>query len=179
MREPMHRRHCLAAILLAVLLAAAPGAQTTEQTPVSSRPEGPARSEAKQDPVGQPVNIKLDLTISDQTGSGEPLKKVVTLLVADRAMGSIRSTGSVRAQGRVQINVDARPQILQSGAIRLALGLEYNPRMLGNDAGSEWSALNEQISVVVDAGKPLIVSQAADPASDRRITVEVRAAVMR
>jgi hypothetical protein len=125
------------------------------------------------------VNIKLDVTITDQTGPGEPLKKVVTVVVADRGMGSIRSLGTVRTQGRVQINVDARPQILQSGAIRLTLGLEYNPRTLGNDAPTEWSSLNEQIVVVMAAGKPLVVSQAADPASERKISVEVLATVMK
>jgi hypothetical protein len=85
----------------------------------------------------------------------------------------------VRSQGRVQINVDARPQILQSGAIRLMLGLEYNPRTLGNDAPTEWSSLNEQLGVVLQPGKPLLVSQAADPASDRKITVELTATILK
>ena len=172
----MHRR-ALTATIVATLLIAAPHAQAPQQ----AKPEPPAaRSEQKPEPpLGQPVNIKLDLTITDQAGPGEPLKKVVTIVVADRGMGSIRSLGTVRSQGRVQINVDARPQILQSGVIRLSLGLEYNPRTLGNDAPAEWSSLNEQITVVVTAGKPLVVSQAADPASDRKISVEVLATVMK
>lgn len=172
----MHRKFLTAAIVAALLIVT-PHARAAQQT----KPEqSPARAEQKPEPPpGQPVNIKLDLTITDQTGPGDPLKKVVTMVVADRGMGSIRSLGSVRTQGRVQINVDARPHILQSGAIRLSLGLEYNPRTLGNDAPTEWSSLNEQITVVLAAGKPLIVSQAADPASDRKISVEVLAAVMK
>ena len=166
----------VAALLVVVPAAQAPAGNTQAQKP---DPQA-ARSESKPEPApGQPVNIKLDLTITDQTGPGEPLRKVVTMVVADRGMGSIRSTGSVRTQGRVQINVDARPQILQSGVIRLTLGLEYNPRTLGNDAPTEWSSLNEQISVVLQAGKPLVVSQAADPASDRKISVELVATVMK
>jgi hypothetical protein len=167
----------MTAAIVAALLIVTPHAPAAQET----KPEQPpARSEQKPEPPpGQPVNIKLDLTITDQTGPGDPLKKVVTMVVADRGMGSIRSLGSVRTQGRVQINVDARPHILQSGAIRLSLGLEYNPRTLGNDAPTEWSSLNEQITVVMAAGKPLIVSQAADPASDRRISVEVLATVMK
>jgi len=128
---------------------------------------------------GQPVNIKVDLAITDQTGSGDPLRKVVTMLVADREIGSIRSSGSVRNSRRVQINVDVRPQILQSGAVRVMLGLEYNPGTLGADAPTEWSSLNEQIGVVLQPGKPLLVSQAADPASDRKITVELTATVLK
>jgi hypothetical protein len=101
------------------------------------------------------------------------------MLVADREIGSIRSSGRVRNAGRVQLNVDVRPQILQSGAIRVMLGLEYNPGTLGNDAPTEWLSLNEQIGVVLQPGKPLLVSQAADPASDRKITVELTATLLR
>jgi hypothetical protein len=61
----------------------------------------------------------------------------------------------------------------------LILGLEYNPRTLGSDAPTEWSSLNEQIGVVLEPGKPLIVSQAADPASERKISVQVRATPMK
>ena len=177
----MQRRTAAIATLLTVIAIGVPHAEqaargTQNQKPVE-QPE--TKQGAVESPPGQPVNIKLDLTITDQTGPGEPLKKVVTMVVADRGTGSIRSVGSVRSQGRVQINVDARPLIRQSGANRLMLGLEYNPRTLGNDAPTEWSSLNEQIQVVVEAGKLLIVSQAADPASDRTITVDVRATVMK
>ena len=171
----MHTRHLLIATAVASLLVAGPAAQAPAQADPPQKSEQPR----PEPPLGQPVNIKLDFTITDQTGPGDPLRKVVTLVVADRHSGSIRSTGSVRSQGRVQINVDARPQILQSGAIRLTLGLEYNPRTLGNDSPTEWSSLNEQIGVVLQPGKPLVVSQAADPASDRKISVEVLAAVLK
>ena len=165
------------AILFAALVIAAPHAQdVVPATPDKQKPQTVPVDVAA---GGQPVNIKLDVTITDQTGPGEPIRKVVTLIVADRTNGSIRSTGSVRSQGRVQINVDARPQILQSGVIRLMMGLEYNPRTLGNDAPTEWSSLNEQLGVVLQPGKPLLVSQAADPASDRKITVELTATILK
>ena len=175
----MHSRHLALGTVLAAFMIAGTGAQTPEQKKPDQ--QAPVSADVKPEPrgSGQPVNVRLDLTITDQTGPGEPLKKVVTMVVADHNTGSIRSTGSVRTQGRVQINVDARPQILPSGAIRLSLGLEYNPRTLGNDAPTEWSSLNEQIGVVLQAGKPLVVSQAADPASDRKISVEVLATVMK
>ena len=175
MTAAMQTRHLLLATAIASLIVAAPIAQAPAQQEQPQKAEQPKPEPA----LGQPVNIKLDFTITDQTGPGDPLRKVVTLVVADRHSGSIRSTGSVRSQGRVQINVDARPQILQSGTIRLSLGLEYNPRTLGNDSPTEWSSLNEQLGVVLQAGKPLVVSQAADPASDRRISVEVLASILK
>ncbi len=170
----------LAGFALIALTIAGVGAQSAPQT--AERPKSPAVAGARvvpPEPPGQPTNIKLDLTITDQTGPGDPLRKVVTMVVADRRNGSIRSQGSVRTQGRVQINADVQPTILQSGAIRLRLGLEYNPRNMTTDAPTEWSSLNEQITVIVDPGKPLVISQAADPASDRKITVEIRAALLK
>jgi hypothetical protein len=168
----------LVAVLATTLTAAAPrGAAAQEaQKPRAAEQPVPVRAP---EPIGQPVNIKLDLTITDQIGGGEPMRKMVSMVVADRGNGSIRSTGSVRTQGRVQINMDARPQILQTGGIRLSLGLEYNPRTLGNDSPTEWSSLNEQIQTVLEPGKSLVISQAADPASDRKIMVEVRATIMK
>ena len=164
-------------VTLAVLctLTAAAAAQQTP-APAQAKPSTAARAT---EAPGQPVNIRLDFAIADQTGASDPVKKVVTLMVADHGSGSIRSMGSVRAQGRVQINVDARPQILQSGRIRLTLGLEYNPRTLGADAPTEWSALNQQVAVVLDPGTPLVISQAADPASDRKITVQATATIVK
>ena len=175
----MRRTSSFVVFLLATTLTAAVpqriGAQETQKPKPSEQPVPPRAPE----PSGQPVNIKLDLTITDQIGTGEPIRKLVTMVVADRGRGSVRSTGSVRTQGRVQINMDAQPQILPSGGIRLSLGLEYNPRTLGNDSPTEWSSLTQQIQTVLEAGKPLVISQAADPASDRKIMVEVRATIMK
>lgn len=164
-------------LLAAALLAAAPyaGAQTATE-PVAPKAKPAERAAAT---PGQPTNVRIDLTITDQTGPGEPIKKVVTMLLADAAQGSIRSSGSVRGQGRVQINLDARANVLPSGHIRLSLGLEYNPRVTASDSPTESSSLNEQIAVLLEPGKPLVVSQAADPASDRKISVEVKATVLK
>jgi hypothetical protein len=174
--QKITQRQLAGIVLVSALAITTAGAQTPARNTPQKPPEQ-ATQRAPADPAGQPTNIKLDLTITDQTGPGEPAKKVVTMVVADRGNGSIRSVANVRAQ-RVQINVDAQPIILQNGAIRLRLGLEYNPRLTGTDA-PESSSLNEQITVILDAGKPMIVSQAADPSSDRKIMVEVRASLLK
>jgi hypothetical protein len=166
----------LIAVTLVVLCTFTGGAEAQETPAPAAKAQAARRPEP---PAAQPINIRLELAIADQSGTGEPLRKLMTMLVADRGRGSIRSTGSVRSQGRVQINVDAQPQILQDGDVRLALNLEYNPRTLGADSPTEWSALNQQIGVVLEPGRPMVVSQAADPASDRRITVEVTATILK
>jgi hypothetical protein len=176
MEKIMLRRFAGVALILA-LAAVAATAQT--QPPPPKPQEQPNPRPPLPDPAGQPTNIRLELSISDQAGPGESVKKTVTMLIADRGNGSIRSGGSIRGQGRVQINVDASPIILSNGAIRLRLALEYNPRSAQSDTATEAPSLHEQMMVILDAGKPLVLSQSADPGSDRRITVEVRATVLK
>ena len=175
--EKMKIERIAGAVLFVVLALASGSAQTPSQGGTQTKQE-PATRPAP-DPAGQSTNIRLDVTITDQTGPGDPMKKTITMVMMDRANGSIRSTGTVRNQGRVQINVDASPMLLPNGAIRVRLGLEYNPRTAATEGPTESSSLHEQITVVLDAGKPMVVSQAADPASDRKISVELRASLLK
>jgi hypothetical protein len=192
-------RHAFGTAIAFLLLGSAgfaqppqPRAQTpapAEKAPSAPSAPAPKPAEAPQ-PQGQPVNVKLDFTITDQLGTGEPAKRTVTLLVADRSGGSLRSSGN---NIRAVLNVDATPQILTNGNIKVQLGLEYNPRqppttrpVLKSDTGETvqmpgegGSTLNQRVAIILVPGKPLILSQAADPLSDRKITVEVRAEILK
>jgi hypothetical protein len=85
----------------------------------------------------------------------------------------------------VQINVDARPAILQKepNKVLVNFGLEYLPTGPRVSAQEElepgMTAWNERLSVILESGKPMIISQAADPTSDRKITVEITATILR
>jgi hypothetical protein len=151
------------------------GAQTPApaEKPPSGQNRTPAPAEAPV-PLGQPVNVKLDLTITDQLGPGDPAKKMVSLIVADRTVGSIRSTAN---NVRATLSVDANPQILSNGNVRVQLGVEYNPQK--GEGPPTGSGLNQRITLVLVPGKPVVLSQAADPLSDRKITVEVRADILK
>ena len=178
--QKINRRQLAGIGLGSVFAIVTASAQTPPQSAQTPKPAEQTTQRAAPEPPGQPTNIKLDLTITDQTGPGNPLKKVVTMVVADRGNGSIRSSGMMGPQGRrVQINLDAYPTILQSNQMRLRLSLEYNPGSVGSDGPTEWSSLNEQITLLLEPGKPMMISQAADPISDRKITVEVRATLLK
>jgi hypothetical protein len=172
---------------------ASPQKPAPAEKPASGQKPAPAEAPV---PLGQPVNIKLDLTITDQAGPGEPARKTITVIAADRSVGSIRTTGNSQLGGnRAIINVDATPQLLPNGNIRVMLGLEYNPRQPEERPGEQvktaggdvmnfgptpgGSGLNQRVTIILEPGKPLVFSQAADPISDRKISVEVRAAVLK
>ena len=178
----MQNRYIAITGILTLLALAAPAAQTpAAQTPAVQPPRTPEPA-SRPDPA-QPINIRVELTISEQTGQAAPAKKVVTLMTSDRQNGSIRSGGSVRSGERyrtVSINVDARPTLLRESSLRMDLTLEYQPQSTAAASAEPglWT-VTERVNVVLESGKPLLVSETFDPTSDRRVTVEVKATVVR
>ena len=165
------------------------------KAPAKATDVKPQPAPAKTPPAEQalPVNIKIEVNITDQTGATPGAKKIVTMIVADRQNNSIRSSASVPVKGagmpmppsyrNVTINVDARPTIIQKepNKIMLTFGLEYSPKSRSEPEEMEpgMASINERLGLILESGKPLIVSQAADPTSDRKITVEVTATILR
>jgi hypothetical protein len=124
------------------------------------------------------------------------VKKTVSVVAADRYRGSIRTIAAFTQLGDVPLNVDASPELLPNGKIRLSLTLVYNlPAPDAPGQQKEPTALpglppppgrslvstniQENLVFLLDEGKPVIVAQSADPISDRVVTVEVRAATLR
>ena len=123
--------------------------------------------------------IKLEVTIVDQKGVVDPARKTYTMLMADGVRGGMRVAHDTGGQSTVPVSVQARPLTLPDGGIRVNLDLEYNPRTPGATAPVEWSSMSRQVQVVLEPGKPQVVTQAADPASDRRILIELRATIVK
>ena len=140
-------------------------------------------------PVRSRANVRVDLTISDQTGSGPVEKKQVTLIAAEESWGKIRTNAATKAQDitaggpvtPIRLNVDARPFLNSSGAIQLELTIDYNPLgpMIKDTAQLRPTEINQSMTIVLQSGKPMIVSQAADPVTDRKIIVEVVATILK
>jgi hypothetical protein len=152
------------------------------QKAANATPEKPA---AKPPAVpDSATNVKIDLTITDQAGPGEPARRSVSMLVADQRTGSVRSSGQVTTSGarfNATLNVDALPRIMRDGSILLDLTLEYTPKP-GNEnanSGEGRGSLNQRLSVKAESGKPTVISQASDPTSDRKMSVEVTATVVK
>jgi glucose/arabinose dehydrogenase len=195
-------KRLLAACIAIGLLTASLSAQ---QKPAAPRP-----AQAKPEPIPKPEptpkpepppspadvrqrNVSIEVTIADQAGSGEAVKKVVTMIVTDRRMGSVRSGGSVVATSNgaagasvtmverrdVTLNVDANPVVQGDGSVLLSLTLEYIPRPEGPENTGAEAKLNQRMTVTLESGKAMVISRAADPAGNRKINVEVTATVMK
>lgn len=190
---------CAVAVSGVALAAQAPTPAKPAQKPAPAKPVEvkPEAAPAKAPPAetALPVNIKMEVNITDQTGSGPAARKVVSMIVGDRQSTSIRSSASVPVKNayapagsppgyrNVTINVDARPAIVlkEPNKINVSFGLEYFPKPQGGAEEMEpgMATINERFTLILESGKALIVSQAADPASDRKITVEVTATILK
>jgi hypothetical protein len=131
------------------------------------------------------TNVQVELTLSDQVGTQAPEKKTVSMIVSSGNWGKIRSAGNVRPQNDapfvVDLNVDARPYVSVDGQIQLELTIVYSPPG-GADKDNlkpRPTGVNQSLTVVLQSGKPLLVSQAADPVSDRKVIVEVKATILK
>ncbi len=173
-------------------LAAAPDQQTPPPTKPGSKPPATiAPPDQAPPPPGPPrklrgrdLNLQIELTISDQLGTQAPEKKVVSMLVADGTFGRIRASADAVRTGvpgmvGTGLNVDARPTVLEGDRVLLELTIEYSPLREGSQVTQRPTVLNESLTVILPHGKPMLVSQAADPVTDRKISVEVRASVQK
>jgi hypothetical protein len=162
--------------------------QTPPPPPPSPRaPRAPATPAPPPSPPppqrkGQPINVRVEVVITDQRGNVAPIKKTVSLIVGDQQNGMIRSEAFVPgAGGAVPLHVDASPELLQDGKIRLRLNLAYDlPR--AEQAGERdpfKMSIRENLSFIIENGKPMLVTQSADPVGDRQVVVEVKATVLK
>jgi hypothetical protein len=169
-----------------------------DQATASGSPTAVREEPAKKDQARAPVekdgrfvrtltNVQIELTLTDQTGSGAPDKKTVSMIVSSGNWGRIRSSGNMFPPGEapfvVDLNVDARPFVSIDGPVQLDLTVVYAPALatgMPKEPGKMQPVkINQGLTVVLQSGKPLIVSQAADPVSDRKVVIEVKATVMK
>lgn len=170
---------------------APPAAPTPGVPPLAIQPPGPPAAPApppRRD--GQPVNVKVELTILDSRGGAAATRKTVSVVVADNMNGFIRSTSNYTLPGRVEsvpLNVDVEPQIIADNKLRLRLSVQYDlPNSLASAAGGGdgqgnlfTTQLRESLAIIVESGKSIVAAQSADPVGDRQVTIEVKATILR
>jgi hypothetical protein len=167
---------------------------TAQQKPEPKKTEPKTASASAEHPEsGQPVNMRLDLTITDDRGTGQPTSKTVSIMTADRYWGRIRTQGEIATSDSrrvpVILNVDARPTLVRDNRARVEITIEYRPALDGlavmptsntrPDSNELPPNVNEMLAVVLEDGKPLLISQSADPISARRVKIEAKLAILR
>lgn len=166
---------------------ATPAPRAATPTPTATPAVAPGEGRRS----GQAINVKVDVTITEQRGAAAPTKKTVTIVVADGMFGSIRSQSDVfQVANQMPLNIDASPSILlgtDSGKVRLTVNVQYDlPSPFETQAGSNpprgtvlKTQLHDSLVLVLESGKSVVAAQSVDPVGDRRVTVEVTATVLK
>ena len=165
---------------------AATGAQTAGG---SGQGRGPQTVVSVQGTGISMTNVRLELTITDQTGTGAPIKKVMTLLLAERGEGRVRSAGHVYQAATaghpdsgfkpVTLNADAVVVAAVEDRVRVRITVEYAPATPAAGEAPRATPLNQSVEVALTNGKPTIIVQSSDPVADRKVTLEATATIVR
>ena len=169
--------------------AAAPQAPPAPRSPQAPRPVRATTGEAPTpEPArrirGQLINLRLEFTVTDQIGTAPPVKKMITMNVADGESGRIRTNAEVfrknSAPTVVPLSVDASPEI-EGTRIRLRASLEY--QLLKDapepDLPAGKTSITQSVTAILNDGVSTILSQSADPLTDRKVTLEVKATIIK
>jgi hypothetical protein len=194
---------CALAVVIGQFTAPVTGsARTMQDQPNPEQPAPPAaqptakppqqRQEAHRPPALLGPNVRVEITITDQAGSNAPVKKTLSVIAADHTNGSVRSKVIVAVPGPegpevkhfryedLPLNVDVRPDIMENGLIKTQLVLNYETYNTARESGSAVrSVVTGNQTMMLENGKPLIVSQSADAATDRKVTLELKATILR
>jgi hypothetical protein len=122
----------------------------------------------------------VDLAITEDGGGGPAVKKSVSAVAADGFNASVREVAMAQAKDPVPLNLDAFPAILANGKVRLQCSIQYLSVQSRDSADTRARTdIKQNFVLILDSGKTQVVTQATDPVTDRRVTVEVTATILR
>lgn len=90
-------------------------------------------------------------------------------------------TSNIYTSGQPVLNVDVLAAAYQGGIVSVHMTFEVTPVSVAVSGGtpSRPPTLNESITVMLMDGKPTLISQSADPATDRKVTAELTATIIK
>ena len=150
--------------LMMIVLALCVGATAHAQQEAQPTPPQPAQR-------NDDINVRYEIRILEEGGPAPSTTKTVSMTATLLEVSAVRAQGS-----RNELNVVVTPTRLLDERVRTKIGIEYTPQ---SGQGAGLLNLRQTVNVWLESGTPMVVSQAADPLSDRRLTVEVTATVLK
>lgn len=152
-----------------------PGTQEPQKPPPPPPPPPPGDLISRQ-PEDTGPNVRVEVTLSERASGVAP--KTVMVTTSSGHWGRVRTQVRSRSGG-FPLNVDVKPWVLANGSILLELRVEYQQGNRVDDGSVRSSELNEMVTVRLQDGKPLAVTRSADADSDRSVSLEVKATVLK
>jgi hypothetical protein len=141
----------------------------------------------------------VEATIIESRGDQTIGQRVISATMVDGENASVRSMAFVPVrqtegdagkppnvvvsgqQSRAMLNMDARARLRTDAKVQVWLTVESGSG--GIDLGEAGKAIDasirQSVSVLLDPGTPVVVAQSADAVGNRRLTLEVKATVLK
>jgi hypothetical protein len=164
------------------LAAQTPAAPATQGRQAVAPPPPPPAPRPPTAPASRTnTNIRVDVTVIDEGGS-QPLRKTVSVTSVDGLRASSRSVSGFGGT-ETNLHVDATPTLDRNGKIQVRVAVFYRPNPFASPGGEgnrpNAASVNFDFPIVLDDGKRVVASQTTDPTSDRRVTIEVMATILK
>lgn len=153
---------------VAVRAAQPPSApKTYTATVAGTAPPAPPR------PLGQMLNVKVDVILSDSKGA----PKTLSMTVADGESAMNRTT-TAGGSADFSFNADVLP-LVSGNRIRLRVTADAVVPTDSEPKIGNRLALRQSQTIILDDGASVEIARAADPVSDRSFTLTVKAKILR
>lgn len=167
-------------------VASAPAAPAAPASPSAAIAQAPAAPAAPRPPaavagiappaprpLGQMINVKIDVVLSDSKGA----PKTLSMTVADGESAMNRTT---TAGGSADFSFNADVQPLVSGnRIRLRITADAVVPTDSEPKNGNRLGLRQSQTIILNDGDSAEIARAADPVSDRSFTLTVKASIIR
>jgi hypothetical protein len=154
-----------------------PAAPRTQAPSPAPPPAGAAPATRPPTPfANDPINVRYEITVREEGGT-DPKTKTVVMSATLYEISLVRALSGPRA---TPFAVDVNPTGLRDTKVRTKLSIEYTPVTTDpKEVAAPGLNVRQTVHVWLDSGKPMIVSQSSDPATDRRVIVEVTATILK
>ena len=136
----------------------------------------------------QPVNVQVEVTVSEQAGGaapaiagGAPGARSISASAADGFRSSVRSGSKLKigdAFTDIGLSLDIRPVVVSPTKARVEIGFESTSTGDGDDR-TRLPGTRITQTVVLESGKPVVLSQTTDPLTGRKTTVTATATIVK
>ncbi|WP_291986398.1 hypothetical protein [Luteitalea sp.] len=175
---------------------------TVPDTPRAAQPAPPAPPPSADRRPMPTHNVKVDVTITEQYGSAPPTKKALSLIVADGRQSAVRSNTdapiAIGGSRNLMLNIDASVNVTSNQRVLLDLRFIYSTVSVMAPLAGEgratpvtpeekvaaaprpgYGGIQDMLVFLLTPGVPVVAARHADAATDRTVTVEVKAEILK
>jgi len=149
------------------------------QAPRAGAPEPAPAPRAARKP-SLPVNVRVDIVVTEQLPASAPIVRRAQLATADGESTSVRNHSVWRESGRLDeasFRIDLQADVLDDAKVRLRIGVDYGLARPGDNVNGGQVTIRQ--TVIVRDGQSVVIAETSDPVTERVVKIEAKANIVK